>query len=206
MDVPRFWRARLEGFIVLLYEYNNTIAVDNIFEGPPMIPKILIALCLVSVVQPAFAAGRGYLGIWFTDLPGTEKIVRTGVVVNRVFADSAAEQAGLRPGEIITKINGVLARDPKTAVELVDENAAGDRIWLTVIDRSGGVVRQSNVFATLAAEPPSGFASIMTVPKPPRRRVPTSSTTRHCAGSAGTKKKPCRTDVPAEPSPEPFRH
>jgi hypothetical protein len=164
-----------------------------------MIQKILIALCLMCVVQPAFAAARGYLGVWFATLPATEKVVRTGVVVNKVFADSAAQRAGLKPGEFITKINGVLVRDPKTAVALVSESVAGERIWLTVIDRSGGGIRQSNVFATLAANPPSGFASIMTArPKPPLRHLSTSSATRHCVGSARAGDRPCRADVAAE--------
>jgi predicted metalloprotease with PDZ domain len=153
-----------------------------------MIRNILIALCLMCVAQPAFAAGRGYLGVWFGILSEKEKAAQTGVTVNKVFAGSAAEQAGLKPGEIVTQINGVFVRDPKTAVGLVAESAAGERIWLTVIDTTGGAVRQFNVFATLAANPPSGFASIMTAkPKPRPRHLSTSSTARHCVGSATTR-------------------
>jgi len=159
-----------------------------------MIQKPLIALCLMCVVQPAFAAGRGYLGVWFAPLPSTEKAAQTGVVVNKVFADSAAQQAGLKPGEIITKINGVVVRDPKTAVALTSESVAGERIWLTVIDRTGGEIRQSNVFATLAANPPSGFASIMTAkPRLTPRHV--SASTRPCVGSAEVRDQSCRADV-----------
>jgi len=162
-----------------------------------MIQKILIALCVMCVAQPAFAAGRGYLGVWFAPLPATENVVQTGVVVKKVFAGSAAQQAGLKPGEIITKINGVIAGDPKTAVGLVSESSAGERIWLTVIDRTGGGIGQSNVFATLAATPPSGFASIMTAkPRPPLRHVP--HLTAHCEGSAKAQDRPCRADAAAE--------
>ena len=124
----------------------------------------------MCIVQPAFAAGRGYLGVWFTALPATEKVVQTGVVVKKVFAGSAAQQAGLKPGQIVTKIGGVFVRDPKTAVALLSENSAGERISLTVIDRTGNGPRQFNIVATLAAIPPSGFAAIMTAkPLPPRR-------------------------------------
>jgi len=134
-----------------------------------MIKNIWIALCLACVAEPTLAAGRGYLGVWFAPLPATEKVVRTGVVLNKVFRDSAAQLAGLKPGEIITKINGVTVRDPNTAVALTSESVAGERLWLTVIDRTGGGFRQSDVFATLAANPPGGFASIMTAkPRPPR--------------------------------------
>jgi len=164
-----------------------------------MIKKFLIALCLMCVAQPAFAVGRGYLGVWFANLPDTEKAVQTGVVVNKVFADSAAQKAGLKPGDIVTKIDGVFVRDPKTAVALVSESAAGERVSLTVIDRTGGRIRQTNIFATLAASPPSEFAKIMTVlPKPAVRRVPASSTARHCLGSPSTRERSCRADVAEE--------
>ena len=164
-----------------------------------MIQKTLIALCLMCAVQPAFAAGRGYLGVWFAILPATEKVGQTGVVVNKVFAGSAAQQAGLKPGEIVTRIDGVAVRDPKTAVALVAESTAGERISLTVIDRTGGGIRQSNVVATLAANPPGEFAAIMTAkPMPPPRPLSPSSTARHCVGSARTRDRPCRADVAAE--------
>jgi predicted metalloprotease with PDZ domain len=162
-----------------------------------MIQKILIALCLMCVAQPSFAAGRGYLGVWFAALPATEKSGQTGVTVRKVFAGSAAQQAGLEPGEIVTKINGVSVGDPKTAVALVSESAAGERIWLTVIDRTDGRIRQSNVFARLAATPPGGFASIMTAkPKPPPRHLSASS--GPCVSAARAPDRPCPADSAAE--------
>ena len=139
----------------------------------------------MCIVQPAFAAGRGYLGVWFATLPATEKVVQTGVVVKKVFAGSAAQQAGLKPGQIVTKIDGVFVRDPKTAVALLSENSAGERISLTVIDRTGNGLHQSNIVATLAANPPSGFAGIMTakpVP-PPRPLSPSPRSSRKNRGS-----------------------
>ena len=63
-----------------------------------MIQKVLIALCLMCVVQPAFAAGRGYLGVWFAILPATEKTVPAGVIVNKVFAGSAARTGRSQAG------------------------------------------------------------------------------------------------------------
>lgn len=138
-----------------------------------MTAKILIALCLICVAHPALAAERGYLGASFANLPAAEKSVHSGVVVKKVFAGMAAEQAGLKPGEIVTQINGIAAPDPRTAVALLAENAAGERIRLTVIDRSGGGLRRAYVFATLGASPTSDFAKIMTAkPLPPPRHLP----------------------------------
>ena len=160
-----------------------------------MIQKVLLALCLACVVQPALAAGRGYLGVWFGNLPPGENLVQTGVIIKKVFAGMAGEKAGLKQDEIVTEINGMAVTDPKTGVELLAENTAGDRIRLTVIDRTNGGLRRSYVFATLGVDPSSEFAKTMTVVKP-RQRPPLtpSSTARDCVGSA--KAKPCPSDVP----------
>jgi membrane-associated protease RseP (regulator of RpoE activity) len=153
--------------------------------------RIAIAVCLLCIAQPVFAGERGYLGVWFGALPGSESSVQGGVVVNRVFAGSAAEQAGLKPGQIITQIDNVLVRDPKTAVALVAENPAGERISLTVVDRTGGAIRESHIFATLSATPPGQFAAIMTAKRmPPRRPMPPASMAGHCVDPA--KPRDCR--------------
>lgn len=163
-----------------------------------MIQKILIALCLVCAVHPSLAAQRGYLGVWFGSLPATEKGI-TGVIVKKVFAGMAAQQAGLKPGEIVTQINGISVPDPKTGVALLAENAAGQRIRLTVIDRTGDGLRQSHVFVTMGAKPTSDFAKIMTA-KPIRAPGHPSPalTARHCGGDAKTQDRPCSADVGAE--------
>jgi predicted metalloprotease with PDZ domain len=142
------------------------MTTSDIFGGTPVIQKISIALCLMCVVHPALAAERGYFGASFGALPATEN-VQTGVILKKVFAGMTAQQAGIKPGEIVTQINGVTVPDPKTAVAMLAENAAGERIRLTVIDRTDGGLRQSYVFVTMGANPTSEFAKIMTAkPKP----------------------------------------
>jgi predicted metalloprotease with PDZ domain len=158
-----------------------------------VIQKLLIALCLMCVVDPALAAGRGYLGASFENLPDTEKEVQTGVVVKKVFADMAAQQAGLKTGEIITQINGVFAPDPQAAIALLAENAAGQTVRLTVIDRTGAGLRRSFVLATLGAKPTEEFAQIMVAPPPCRLTAP--STVRHCVGPARKRARWDRADV-----------
>ncbi len=163
-----------------------------------MIQKIFMALCLMCVTHPALAAERGYFGASFGKLPATEK-VRTGVIVKKVFAGMAAKQAGIKPGEIVTQINGVFVPDPKTAVALLAENAAGERIRLTVIDRTSGQLRQSHVFVIMGANPTSEFAKIMTArPMPPPRPLSTSSAAHHCVGPAKMEDRRCPTDAAAE--------
>jgi hypothetical protein len=117
--------------------------------------------------------------------------------LSMTFGAVPAEQAGLKPGEIVTEINGISVPDPKTAVALLAENTAGERIRLTVIDRTNGGLRRSYVFATMGANPTGDFAKIMTVKARPRPVLP-STTSRHCAGSAKTRDRPCRADTAKE--------
>ncbi len=162
-----------------------------------MIQKILIALFLACLVPPASATERGYLGVWFGNLSSGENDVKSGVIIKKVFAGMAGERAGLKEGEIVTEINGIAVHDPATGVDLLAENNAGERIRLTVLDRTNGGLRRSYVFATLGVEPSSDFAKTMTVVKPHRRRPLTpSSTARHCAG--WDRAKPCLSDVPTD--------
>jgi hypothetical protein len=125
-----------------------------------VIPKLLIALFLMWAMDPALAAGRGYFGAWFGDLPESETAVRTGVIVKKVYAGMAAQRAGLKEGEIVTRINGSPAPDPPTAVELLAENAAGEKVRLTVIDRAGGESRSFDVFAIMGDKPTAEFAKL----------------------------------------------
>ena len=146
-----------------------------------MTRAMMIGLCLACLAQPVLAAGRGYLGAYFGPLPATEKSVRSGVIIKRVFQGSAAEQAGLAPGEIVTQINGVSVSDPKTAVALLAENEAGERVWLTVIRKTEDGLHQSRVFATLGSSAPEDFARYMTLnPMSPRCTTSVTTHVRTC--------------------------
>jgi C-terminal processing protease CtpA/Prc len=131
----------------------------------------------------------------FGNLPDTEKEVRTGVIVTKVFAGMAGQQAGIKAGEIVTQINGVFVLDPPTAVALLAENDAGKTVRLTVIDRTGGGLRRSYVLATMGAKPTEEFAKIMIAPPPCRLSAP--STVRHCIAPAKTPAQQKRADVAA---------
>ena len=157
-----------------------------------MIQKILISLYLLCAVTPALGAGRGYLGADFGNLPATERTGRTGVIVKKVFAGMAAEKAGLKPGDIVTQLNGVSILDPKDAVALLAENTAGEKVRLTI--ERGGNHRSKYLFATMGSRPTEEFAGIMIIPKTPRRHVPTPPPHRHCMPSDKTE-QPCRVNA-----------
>ena len=151
-----------------------------------MLRNSAISLCLACALTiPALAAGRGYFGASFGMPPAREK-GQSGVVLKKVFRGMAAQRAGLEPGEIVTQINGVPVSDPQTAVALLAENSAGQRVRLTVIDKSGDQPRRSQVVVTLGARPSDEFAKIMRakpVPPPCVHASSSGSSQQRCSGA-----------------------
>jgi hypothetical protein len=98
--------------------------------------------------------------VWFDYLPESETTTQTGVIVKKVYAGMAAQQAGIKAGEIVTQINGVDASDPPTAVALLAENAAGEKVRLTVIEKAGGGIRRFDVFAIMGDKASAEFAKL----------------------------------------------
>ncbi|MEM9065007.1 MAG: PDZ domain-containing protein [Planctomycetota bacterium] len=89
---------------------------------------------------PALPEQRGVIGITISDLDGEQAEVlglRGGAVVQTIRDGFPAQAAGIRPGEIIIRIDG---DDVSTTAELI-ENAqgisAGDEVTLVVIDEDG---------------------------------------------------------------------
>ena len=158
-----------------------------------MLPKSFVAICMLSLIQPVMAAERGYLGVSFENLPGPENGVQTGVIVRKVFAGMAAEHSGLKRGEIVTQINGVTVPDRETAVGLLAENTAGERVRLTVMDRTASGLRPTYVFVTLGNHPSSEFAKIMTANPP--CRLTSSSRAAHCSPQSKQGRQPALTDT-----------
>lgn len=55
-----------------------------------------------------------------------------GVGITQVFSGSAADQAGLNPGDVVLKMNGKSYNDPKTLSDAISKLHAGDKINLEV--------------------------------------------------------------------------
>ena len=93
---------------------------------------------------------RGQLGITVLKIPSEEAAqlgVREGpgVVVYQVQPGSAADRAGLRPGDVITQLNGTAVNDPNTFRNQIAAAPPGSEVTLT-IKRDG---REQQVRATL---------------------------------------------------------
>lgn len=70
---------------------------------------------------------KGYLGIWFTT-SGTE----TGLGIDRLEPNQAAAKAGLRPGDLIVRVNSLYPQTTKQVIDHVCTFRPGARIEVEV--------------------------------------------------------------------------
>lgn len=76
----------------------------------------------------------------------------SGVPVQGVLRDSAAEQAGVTGGDVITAVDAAPIASATALTDVLDGHAPGDTVTLTLVDRQGG---SRDVPVTLAAGPPN---------------------------------------------------
>lgn len=110
--------------------------------------KPWIAICAVlalgmTAMPHGTAEEEGYedldrpmLGVVMTppssrDLRNNDREDRTGVVVRRVYDNSSAEDMGLRPGDLVTEINGVAIDSMSTLREVIQSYQPGDEVHVT---------------------------------------------------------------------------
>ncbi len=94
----------------------------------------------INVMQQLISYGfveRGWLGIVPqpvpADIASTLNLENSGVFVTAVFKDSPAAKAGVMPGDIITKINGVALTDAQQAVQKISGLMPGEMINLDIL-------------------------------------------------------------------------
>ena len=102
---------------------------------------------------------RGYSGLEFAALTPaaaarTPLLTRGGALVLQVAADSPADKARIKPGEVIAAIDGAKIASARQASDMVRSHAAGDRITLTLYDITKGEVHPEKTSLTFDAAPP----------------------------------------------------
>lgn len=100
-----------------------------------IVNKVVADLLQYGMVQ------RGYLGIMIRDINGdlvdAEKLkTAEGVYVDSLMETSAAADAGLKEGDVITSINGVDVNNTADLLEQVGIHRPGDEVKI-VVDRNG---------------------------------------------------------------------
>ena len=127
------------------------------YEGYGFAIPINLAKKVLNDIKKYGAVKRGYIGINFADLsdPDAAKSVNSdqtnGLYVNSLIPGGGAEQAGLKPGDIITKVEGNNVYESSDLQERVARLQPGDKINITVL-RSGA---EKNFAVTLKADLPA---------------------------------------------------
>lgn len=110
------------------------------------------------VMQQILAHGfvpRGWLGIEVNPVTATTlklyglEAEPAGVLVSGVMPEGPGASAGLRPGDIITAVDGMVVEDPQSAVNAISGVSPGDTVKLTV-NREG---RQAYLSAVVSQRP-----------------------------------------------------
>jgi hypothetical protein len=103
-------------------------------------------------------AAQGYSGIEFAPMSAAAEartpLLRSGgVLIGQVDAKSPAAQAGIKMGEVVSKIDGHAIASIVQAARLMRRASAGAHMTLTLYDITQGEVRPREVAITLTAEP-----------------------------------------------------
>ncbi|GMN04136.1 Do family serine endopeptidase [Erythrobacter sp. MTPC3] len=139
----------------------NVIGINNAIFSPSggsvgigfAIPSE-IAAPIVDQLKEGMEIERGFLGVGLEpmsdDLADSLGLARNrGEIIQSVQDDSAAAEAGLRPGDIVTEINGNEVTSEQTVSFLVANLSPGTSVPITVL-REG---REVAVTATLGRRP-----------------------------------------------------
>lgn len=118
--------------------------------------RLLLLLLLLAGVPASHGAGpeppRGFLGIRLEPVSDAVRAALAleegaGVMVGAVIEGSAAEEAGLTPGDVILTLDGRPVRGPRELVHTVAGRAPGDSLDLEIW-REGQVVRGAVMLMT----------------------------------------------------------
>ena len=125
------------------------------YEGYGFAIPINMAKKILGDIQKFGAVKRGYVGVQFTELSAdnaeslkTDKTV--GLYVQEVLEGSGAQTAGIKVGDIISKVEGNTVYESSDLQERVARLTPGDKIKLTVL-RDG---KERDFTVTLKGEAP----------------------------------------------------
>lgn len=113
---------------------NTAIAsMTGTFAGYSFAVPASIAVKVIEDLRKYGKVQRALLGVMIENLTPerqreTEVPVSQGVYVNDVYGGSAAEEAGLRAGDVIVEIDGRPVRSAAELTELVARHRPGDRV------------------------------------------------------------------------------
>lgn len=98
---------------------------------------------------------------------GPLRVMMQGALVSEVVSGGPAEQAGIRPGDLIVAVDGDAVTPDVTLQELIGAHAPGDEVIVTVVRMSQGDMSQQALAVKLAANPDDeslGFLGVRAAP------------------------------------------
>lgn len=81
--------------------------------------------CLRAQETPGFQEVKAWMGVSIEDKP-------EGVLVNRAIPGTPAEKAGLKPGDLIKKMDSVSVKDRKQLIEYVQSKGVGNEVTVEI--------------------------------------------------------------------------
>ena len=141
---------------------------------------------VVDALEHGGVVQRGYLGVEIQPVgPDIAEALglksANGAIVDKTMPGTPAADAGLKPGDVITKVNGQEVKDAGDLTREIGEMKPGDKVELTYL-RDGA---EKTVSVTLAQQ------------KPRRRRSAETTRTRRRRRSACSSRPRARSRAPA---------
>jgi C-terminal processing protease CtpA/Prc len=113
---------------------------------------VMSALAWISLAPRAYAESNAWIGLVMYDVSGESTSEGgVGIFVMMVYESSPAFSAGMRVGDVITKLNGRTLSNSQELVCAIAAKAPGDVVQVAAIRRGEKVV-----FSVALVERPSG--------------------------------------------------
>jgi serine protease Do len=127
------------GIVNAKYSNNGdytSASIDNIGFA---IPVNSVKKIITEIIEDG-SITKPYIGVYIYDLGSDyKKFGLSGAVVQKVEENSPAEEAGLQPNDLITKVNGEDIADSEELRSILAKGNEGDTYTLTV-NRSGEII------------------------------------------------------------------
>jgi S1-C subfamily serine protease len=140
-----------------------TLSVESSVQGPGQSPRDVKV-----TLEKNPTSGVPYAGIQFTAAPPRfghgphgGAFMGPGVLIADVVTDGPASKAGIKPWDVITKIQGAAVTDPTEVVDAVAAHKPGDTLSVTV--RHAAEDKDVDVTVTLGANPNDATKAYMGV-------------------------------------------
>ena len=123
-------------------------------DSPNLISAIGITGMKSLIEKMSNEIRMGYLGVHGTDIPEqvrTEDGLPEGAYVLRTEMDSAAMEAGIQSGDVITAVGGKRVTGWSGFVDILLESRSGRQLSVTVMRQQGDGYGEVNLVANLTA-------------------------------------------------------